>query len=828
MFRHYLVMATRSLAQHRLYSFINVAGLSIGLASAILIALYVRDQLSYDGWIPGTTHLYRLELTFHFPGRSPLRLASAPFPAVTAVREQLPEVKAATHLLPEDMTVTVGERQFRETAAFVDPNFFQVISLPLVKGDPARVLAQPESIVLSQSIARKYFGDMNPIGKVVTVHLQRNSACKPNDSACLSAVYPLTVTGVLRDLPHNTQLAVDLVVPNTSHADGMSRTEKDGGWTGTGGDYGYIELVPGADPAAVLAGLKQIVDRAIDLKKYGVNLPGSALEEYRLTPFRDVHLRSDQYGGMKPPGSRTTVYGLALVALLIVLIACINFVNLTTARAMLRTREIAVRKLGGAMRRQLIVQFLAESALMALASLAIALSLVEVLLPAYDRFLGEPLRFQYPADWPLLALIIAGAAAVGLGSGLYPAIVLSGFRPVSGLKPSTSGPTGSGALRSALVVAQFSVSIGLAIGAIVVFRQIGFARRIDLGFAHDGVVVIRSLTSLTVSARRSLTRALSAGPDVTAAATSNAVPFNMYGADNLPIRLRGERESFTAHIVAISPEFTRLYGMELLAGRFLSGAYGTDLSSGLEIHNVLINAIGARRLGLAPQQAVGKMITVIANGTHVMNIVGVVGDAKFDGIRDALQPTVYYADTVDPDVMTLLSVRVRGDRTPQAVSFIDRTWRSFAPGVAIDRYVLNDAFDNLFRSDEREGAILGVFVAIAIFIACLGTFGFAVFTAERRTKEIGLRKIAGARIGDVVGLMLWRIAIPVVVANAIAWPLAYLYLHRWLDGYAYRIALSPLYFLAAGSGALLIAWATIFAHTLRLARASPVHALRYE
>lgn len=828
MFRHYLITAARSLAHHRLYSFINIAGLSIGLACAILITLYVRDQLSYDGWIPGTTHLYRLELTFHFPGRSPLRLASVPFPAVTAVRDQLPEVKAATHLLPEEMTVTVGDRQFRETAAVVDPNFFQIISLPFVKGDPARVFAQPESIVLSQSIARKYFGDVDPVGRVLTVVLQRNSACEPNDRACLSAVYPLTVTGVLRDLPHNTQLAVDLVVPNTSRADGMSRVEKADGWTGTDGDYGYVELVPGADPAAVLAGLKQIVDRAVDLKKYGVNLPASALEEYRLTPFRDVHLTSDQYGGMRPPGSRTTVYGLAIVALLIVLIACINFMNLSTARATLRTREIALRKLGGATRRQLIVQFLGESILTTLVSLAIALSLVEVLLPVYDHFLGEPLRFRYPADWPLLALLITGSAAVGLGSGLYPAIVLSAFRPVSGLKASVSGPTGSGAFRSALVVAQFAISIGLAIGAIVVFSQIGFTRRIDLGFARDGVVVIRGLTNLTVSARRSLTSALSTSPDVAAVAISNAVPFNIYEASNLPIRLRAESQSFTAHIIAISPEFMRLYGMQLLAGRFLSSSYGTDLSSGLDIHNVLINATGARRLGLSPQQAVGKTIAVTVNGTHVMNIVGVVGDAKLDGIRDALQPTVYYADTVDRGVMTLLSVRTHRNRMPQAVSFIDKTWRSFAPGVAIDRYLLNDAFDGLFRSDERAGAILAVFVAIAIFIACLGLFGLAVFTAERRTKEIGLRKVSGARTGDIARLMLWRIAIPVVVANAIAWPIAYVCLHRWLEGYAYRIALSPLYFLAAGGGALLIAWATVLAHALRLARANPVHALRYE
>jgi len=828
MWRHTLTMAVRGFLRHKLYSFINIAGLSIGLAAAVLVALYVRDQLSYDTWVPGAGHLYRLELTFRFPGREPMRGATVPFVAVSAARAQLAGVVGATHIVPQQMTVIVGDRQFRETVSVVDPDFLQVVRLPLTRGDPARVLAQPDSVVLSASSAHKYFGNADPIGRTVTVNLQHNESCNPTDSACLGTRYALTVTGVLRDLPHNTQLVADLLVPNTSRADPMSAAEKASGWTGTNGDYGYLELAPGTDPATITAGLSRIIDRAVDLGKYGIHLPASAVLQFRMTPFRDVHLSSDQYGGMRPPGSRTTVYGLAMVALLIVLAACFNFTNLATARATLRLREIAIRKLGGAKHRQLVTQLLGEAIVTALVSLALALSLVEVLLPAYDRFLGVPIRFHYPADWRLLATLVLSAMAAGLVSGSYPAFVLSSIRPAYGLKPGAASPVGPGRLRSTLVIAQFGVSIGLGIAAAVMFRQISFVRGDDLGFHRDGIVVIKGLSKLTVPRRLSLAKALSVNPEVVAVALSNVVPFNMSSASNLPIHMQGRPESFTSHIVAMTPQFTTLYDMHLVAGRALSADHGEDLAAGLAVHNVLINAATARRFGLSAQQMLEKRISITVDGVHVMTVVGVVRDTMFDGIKDAIQPTVYYADTVDPDTTTFLSVRVRAGRLANALPFIDATWRSFAPGAQIDRYLLNDAYDRLFQSDQKEGAILGAFVVIAILIGCLGLFGLAVFTADRRTKEIGIRKVSGARTADIVMLMLWRISVPVVLANALAWPLAWYYLHQWLEGYTHRIALSPLYFLAAGAIALVVAWATVYGNTLRLARTRPVRALRYE
>jgi len=829
LFSHYLVSALRNLARHKLYCFINIAGLSVGLACAIFIVLFLRDELSYDRWVPDSSNLYRVELTFHMAGRRPWPLATAPFPVLRAMQEEIPEVKAATHLLPEPMTVTVGNRQFLDTVAVVDPSFFQVMKLPLVEGDPASVLAQPESIVLSQRVARKYFGDIDPVGKIVTV-TGSGILCDRSDVACLTAAHPLTVTGVLRDLPANTQLSVDLVVPNSSQADELPKGFREQEWTSTNGVYNYVALAPGADPGAVLAKLNPILDRNVSPKEKLPENRGSGLEQFHLTPFWDVHLTSDKYGGMKPPGSWTTVYGFAIIALLIVVVACFNFMNLATARATLRAREIALRKTVGATRAQLIVQFLGEALLMALVSLVIALALVEVLLPLYDAFLDRPIAFNYLADWPLLIAIVAGAIAIGLLSGIYPALVLSGFRPASVLKASVSTGTGSGLIRMVLVVWQFAVSIGLGIAAIVVFSQIRFAHGMDLGFDRDRIVILRGITTLTPSASESLARALRTDPGIADAALSNGVPFDLFNVSNAPVQTQGMAQSFTAHIVNIGPEFPSLYGMRLLAGRLLSTAHGEDVFSSYPLggadadagRNVLINGEAARRFGYTPDEAVGKSIDL---GSGHVRIAGVLGDAMIDGVRESVLPAVY-ADY--PGANTLLSIRIHGGRVADTLSHIDRAWASFAPGSAIQRYFLSDTFDDLFKADEKQGVMFSLFVGIAILIACLGLFGVAAFTAERRTKEIGVRKVFGARTQDVVRLLLWQFSIPVLIANVIAWPIAYYYLHHWLEGYAYRISLNPLYFLTAGAIALAIAWATIFAHALRIARASPIFALRYE
>jgi putative ABC transport system permease protein len=823
-FRNYLTIALRNIAKHKLYSFINIAGLALGLACGIFVILFIRDETSYDKWVPNSSRLYKLETVTHVPGRPPTNSAAVPFPVPAAMKDEIPEVTAATRLIREYMTLSVANRQFLQGVDVVDSNFLQVVRLPLVAGDPATVLLQPESLVLSEDTARKFFGDANPLGQTVTV---AKANCDGTDvAACQGATIALKVTGVLRNLPTNSQLVADVLMPNTSIADRESQQRKED-WVSPR-YYGFLVLAPGADPQAVTAKLAPILDRGTSakLRSLGLSERGSQLLAMHLTPFADVHLSSAGLSdNMTPAGSWITVYGIAAIGLLILLIACFNFMNLATARAMLRAREISLRKCVGASRGQLIVQFLGESVLMALCALALALAIVEILLPVYDSFLQRPIAFHYLDDWPLSFTILGVAIAAGLISGSYPALVLSGFRPATVLRTNNSGQAGTGRLRAILVVLQFAVSIGLGIAAIVVFRQISFARNIDLGF-HQSNIVALSASELTPSKRESLAQTLRSYPGVVATALSSAVPFmsdNALGVAQLP----GQPDVITVNKIMIGPEFPSLFDIPLIAGRLFSESHGEDTLSDWTVpanegHNVLLNVAAAARFGYTPQQAVGK--TIVYSGNHV-NVVGVIGDVKMEGAREPVKPTVFFNDQSST---WMLSVRLNGRDIPAALTFIDKTCRAFAPTTSFSRYLLSDSFGTLYRSDEKQGELFGICVAIAILIACLGLFGVAAFATQRRTKEIGIRKVFGAHTRDILRLLLWQFSIPVLIANAIAWPIAYYYLHHWLEGFAYRISLNPIYFLTAGGAALGIAWITVLGHALSVAQGRPILALRYE
>jgi putative ABC transport system permease protein len=799
----------RSFMRHKLYSFINIGGLAVGLACAIFIILYLRDELSYDKWVPDSENIWRVETTFSSPGRDNDFFTVVPFPVVNSMQAQIPGVLARTHLIPESMTAQVGDRQFPANIDFVDPNFFQMIKLPLVAGDPARVLAQPESIVLSETTARKYFGTGDPVGKSIMVGGSRT----------------LRVTGVMRDLPHNTQLVADMVVPNTSLADHMTQPQRQQ-WLNVQG-WGYVEFAPGTDPGRVAAQLKTITDKSLDPKKQmNLNLRGSNIVHLHLTPFRNVHL--DPFGPTER-GSWTMIYGFAAIAGLILLIACFNFMNLATARAMVRAREISLRKVMGARRSQLMVQFLGESVLTALVALVLALTLVELLLPAYDSFLNRPIAFNILADWPLTLAVVGVAIAAGLFGGIYPALVLSGFRPAATLGTNASGMSGSGILRTTLVVLQFAISIGLGIATLVVFAQLSYARAVDIGFDRHNLVVIRGADRVTVTARDALRQSLAAEPSIAGVSASNMVPFDgtiLVGQVRLPDGV----QQFTIRNINIDPDFMRVYGMKLLAGRNLSRTRGEDAFPDMDSKpanphaNILVTAVAARQFGFTVEQALGKIV-FYSEQKVPCTIVGVVGDTYYDSLQTPLQPIVYYYDKKEPGPLT---VRIKPGQTQAALAAIDRIWHRQVPTITIKRQFQDASFDRLFTDDEKQGSIFAVFVGVAIFIACLGLFGLSAFTVERRTREIGMRKVFGARTRDIVGLLLWQFSIPVLIANLIAWPVAWFYLHHWLEGYAYRISLNPLYFLAGGLAALVIAWLTVITHAVLVARANPIHALRYE
>jgi putative ABC transport system permease protein len=820
---NYLTVALRNIARHKLYSFINIAGLALGLACVIFIILFIRDELSFDKWVPDSGHLYRVDMDSLLPGRPVDHFALAPFVLGDFMKDHLPEVTGMTRTWSVGMTVQVGDRQFLDQINEVDPGFFDVLKLPLVAGDPGQVLQHPESIVLSEKLARKYFGTTNVVGRQVVI---ARASCGKEQISCPAAAATLRVTGVMRDLPHNTQLTVDAVIPHTSPVDRIGERGKKAWFLFNG--YVYVRLAPGSDPTQVGAKLSGLMDRLLDFSAdAGVRMPASKLLRPIPVAFGDVHMNtSDTVGNAVPPGSWATVYGLGLIGLVILAAACFNFTNLATARAMMRAREIGLRKCVGASRRQVAAQFLGEAVVMAGVALVFALALVEILLPSYDSFLARPIALNYLADWPLLLIITAIAVLAGLLSGIYPALVLSGFRPVTALRSNQSGQAGSGRLRTALVVLQFAVSIALAIATLVVFAQIDFVRNQQLGFRHDNTVVIQTGRRMTPDMRESFINTLHAYPGISGIAASNDTPFST-GVNVNSVKVPGRSDSLTTEELLITPQFVELYNIKLAAGRALSDKRAEDSvinrpGSNNDGHNILINETAARYFGFSVQGAVGKIILVDKDNVR---IAGVLKDIRFKGARLAIQPTVYIADKLDSGT---LSVRLTGHDMPGALAFIDRTWHRMSPSTAISRSFLDDSFEKLYQSDRKQGTLFGIFVSVAILIAALGLFGLAAFTVGRRTKEIGIRKVFGARDRDVAILLLWQFSIPVLIANVIAWPLAWYYLHGWLQGFASHITLNPLHFAAAGIAALLIAWITVLSHALRVARSNPIHALRYE
>jgi putative ABC transport system permease protein len=839
MIANYLLTAVRNCVTHKLFTFITVGGLAVGLTCTVFILLFVRDELSYDRWIPDSKDLYRVEVSYHVPGRAPLILSEAPFPAGSAMLDQIPEVRGMTRLNLQAATVSFGDRRFPEQVDVVDPQFFQVIRAPLVDGDPAQVFSHPDSAVISQAMAKKYFGSETGIlGKTINLS---GATCSLSTEGCDVQTHALVITGVLRDLPHNTQLAADILIPNTSGADALSHEEKES-WLATS-TWAYVRLTPDADPRIVLEKLKGIIDRTVPKMVWaGLGAKsGSSFIAPHLTRFWDDHLSTDRFGSMVPPGNRTTVYGFAVIAILILSVACFNFTNLAIVRATLRAREISLRKVMGARRSQIIGQFLGEAVLMALGSLLLTFALIQPLLPVFDRFLARPIAFHFLANWPLTITILAIALMAGMLSGLYPAVVLSRFKPAATLRTSAAYGTGTGRFRTALVILQFAVSIGLGIAAAVVFAQISYARHIGLGFRTDDVVVIDHGEIMTSASRESFVNTLREHPNIVEVALGTEIPIvsDSSGINSMVLK-PGASSVETYRAVLIGPQFISLYGIRLLAGRLLSDNHGEDVFRPTSTNDyghdvlktvqgspfsVLINASAARRLGYTPQQAIGKTFSLFGLYSGTATIVGVVDDIKMGGPKHAAEGTIYFDA---PKKLSTFSIRVRPDHLPDTLSFIDKTWAAFAPGFSIRRYFLSDEFNKKFAPDERQGKVFGLFVGIAIFIACLGLFGLAAFTAERRTKEIGIRKTLGAKTYHIVLLLLWQFSIPVLIANIIAWPLAYYYLNGWLQSYPDRITLNPLYFIGAGAVALLIAWATVYAHAYWMARANPIHALRYE
>jgi putative ABC transport system permease protein len=688
-------------------------------------------------------------------------------------------------------------------------------------------------VVLSETEAKKYFGAEDPMGKTLTVL-----------SGDLKEDY--RVTGIIKDMPRNSHIRMGAVVrfnPQTYFAKNpefLTSWNSQGGWV-------YVKLRPGTDVQAIAAQLPAWEKRNIpnDPADGGPATNPGDHQDFRLTNIRDIHLGEAQRASLTLGSDKQTILTFAVVALMILGMACINFTNLATARASQRAREVALRKVLGATRGQLIVQFIGESILVAGIATLVALALAELALRPLNAFLDAEMQIRYLGSDGILLPVILLAILVGLAGGVYPALYLSRFQPARVLKANKSAADaeGNGRLRNLLVVGQFAVSIGLIICTAIVYSQTIYARTMDAGYKREGLIQVDGLnTAQGEAVSRTIIEEVRQIPAVTSVGRT-AIPVNTGNNSMTSARLPGQAEPVQLGVYGIDPGVQDSLGMKLLAGRNFSEAVAMDDSttpSPTDIAaekalvargmNVVLSALAAKRLGFpTPQAAIGKPVqvgfTVPEAGNWVpATVIGVMSDVRYRSVRQPLQPIIYFYQT--RNYSTLL-VRHTGDAKPIREK-IEAIWKRLVPEIPFEARSVTEVIHNLYSRDETRAQLFGMFAILAAVIGCLGLFGLASFTAERRTKEIGIRKVLGARTRDIVRLLVWQFSRPVLIANLIAWPIAWWVMRDWLNQFDIRVALTPAPFVVAGLLALVIAIATIGAHAFRVARTNPVYALRYE
>lgn len=826
MFSNYLTVAVRGLLRNKLYSAINIFGLSVGLASCLLLLLFVRDELSYDAWLPDAERVFRVDTRFDIPGRNPLFAQSSPGPAMPALLKDFAEIEAAARFTQTRPVLQKGADIIYEQVLVADPAFFDVIQLPFVAGDRGTALREGAAIAISETAARKYFGTRPALGESLTL-----------DGPWGKRDY--RVTGVFKDLPGNTHLKADFIA-RINEADYEKRPWVLQSWTSVN-TATYIKLKPGADIERLRKDMPAFEVRNIpDSNIGGRDFKTADFIQLSLNNVRDLHLYSKGVGMLKPNGDAAAVATFSAVALMILLIACINFTNLATARASLRAREVALRKVLGARREQLVVQFLGESVLLALIALIVALVIVQAALPSYGNFLGRTFELSI-LDGGLWLGMAGLVALVGIVGGIYPALYLSRFSPARILKANKSAATqGSGRLRSALVILQFAISIGLIVCTAVVYGQTEYMRNLDVGFNKEGLLAVRGVRrEAAKQASDAIREQMARIPGVVDVTRSSEAPADSDENNNV-IQIPGKvsAQPIVVGNSSVDVDFFKVMGIPIVAGRGFSPEFGRDNSGGTpeELMERGMNAVISRGalkfLGLTePSQAVGMEVRIsVGEGdrddrTAPVTIVGVVEDVIYDNAKDQVRPMMYRYRPADFNYVYLRMNTADQLRIQQDAA---RVWRELVPSQPFAADFVEATLAAQYDGEDAQSRMFAAFAGLAIIIACLGLYGLASFTAERRTKEIGIRKVLGAGTGDIVRILAWDFSKPVLVANVIAWPLAWWLMRDWLDGFEARIALSPVPFLAAGGVALLIALATVALHTARVARANPIHALRYE
>jgi ABC-type antimicrobial peptide transport system permease subunit len=791
MLRNYLKMALRNLWKNKGFSAINILGLTIGMASSLLILLWVRNELSYDRFHAHADHIYRITVD-----ASGFKAAVNPAGMPAGLQAAMPEVGNVLRLAHErSILFAVGTREFEEPDVFfADSNFLQFFGYRLLAGDPKTALRRPDAVLLTEAMARKYFGSDGAIGKTLKMN---------NDLL-------LTVTGILAEVPENSHLRFDFILPMAVEARDNDDLKKNV-WTNFN-FYGYVRLDDHFPTSpANLARLEKRMDAI-----YQEHVPPTMLKAvFHLQPLTDIHLHSGELQVDLPGhGNLQYVNIFLIVAVFILIVACINFMNLATARSARRAKEVGLRKVVGALRGQLIAQFIGESMLIAFLSLVLAIGIVALVLPAFDHLAGKALSLRL-SDGSLWLMLLGIAAATGLLAGSYPALYLSGFRPVAVLKGTLTALGGNLAFRNGLVIVQFVVSIVLLIGTFIVYSQLRFIRDRNPGFTKANLIYMPMKGELwgKMSALKAELQRHSATSDY---CLVSELPINLKsGASQVFWDGKDPRSQIIIPAIDVTEGFIDVFQMKILAGRGFSTAFGNDTG------HLVINEKMMRTMGLTLSTAIGKPLQY---GDIKGSVIGVVQDFNFKPIQQPIEPLVLYMNEYKSNVV----VRAKPGQTAAAVHALAEISKELNPAYPFSYNFLDQDLANLYKGEQQMSVLFNLFAILALVISGLGLYGLSAYLAQRRTKEIGVRKVLGASVFSILYLLSTGFTRLVLVAVVIAVPLSVWAINRWLEGFAYHVTVSWLIFPLAAVVALVFAWVTVSFESLRAAVMNPARSLKIE
>jgi putative ABC transport system permease protein len=786
MLNNYLKVALRKMRRQKTFSVINMAGLAIGMAICILILLWIQDELSYDRFHENADNICRVVLNDQRYG---LVWPVISIPVAPALKDNFPEIIDSTRVSDFQGLVTREKKQFDEVGAYVDPSFFEIFSFPFVKGNPNTTLETPSSIVISQRMADKFFGTEDPLGKNLKLNNELN----------------LVVTGVIENMPSNSHLNLDFLVPFGI----FERHDRDPTNWGRFQIYSYVLLQENTRSTDIDPKLRGI------LQQHDVR-DGLELE---LEPLTQIHLYASDGGG-----DIRYVYIFGIISFFILVIACINFMNLSTARSSMRTKEIGVRKVTGARRVDLIRQFLGESIFFSFVALALAIVLASLFLPAFNNLAGKQLSMNPQGNRNLILGFLGIVIFSGLLAGSYPALFLSSFQPVnilrSALIPTRFGSKKS-TLRKALVVVQFTISVFLVIATLVIFKQLRFIQNINLGFQKDHIISI-PLRGISVLQHHAFKSEVLWNQKIQGIAATSELPI-LIGKTRCGYNWEGKdpEKEFCMNEIYVDHDFIETMNMTIVKGRGFSKDFATDSEGAYVINEAAVDAMGI-------QSPIGKrFFAPTHSGMREGPIIGVVKDFHFRPLHDEIGPLVMF---IMPENYRYFCVRVQTNvsRISETIAFLENTWKKFVPNFPFSYRFLDMTFDSLYRSEKKTSQIFSCFTSLAIFISCLGLFGLVAQITEQRTKEIGIRKVMGASELDIALLLSRDFMKWVLTATAIAWPLAYFAMKKWLQNFAYRTSLGIEIFIAAVVLSFAIALATVSFQSIRAAITNPANSLRYE